>query len=473
MKQLFYKTKDPTAVADCIPYYENGVYHIFYLLDLRNPNDIGTPWCKITTTDFVHFKDHGEMLKRGTHDEYDMYVFTGSVIKDKKGLYHIWYTGHNTVMDPGNYLQAVMHAVSEDLEHWTKIPEDTFTACEGFEIRDWRDPFVYFDEEDQLFHMLLSTRKEGGPTRRRGTTSMLVSSDNKHWEVKESFYEPELYYAHECPDLFKIGDWYYHVFSEFSRYSTTRYVMSKSLKGPWIKPENDKFDGRAFYAAKTVGDGKRRFVIGWNPTKEGNIDSGVWQWGGNVEIHEIIQNPDGTLSVKMPKEVDEAFDEGEPLSFVDRFGKPKDVSHMENITGAEIAYCDVPKEDVYRIDFDFAYEEGTSRIGFLLNNDLEADAGYGYFIEPLHNRVVFEQFPIFPQYSFVDVYLERPLHLKPKQINHVSVIVQGTIAVCYINDTVALSTRMYNFNTQKVGLLVHGKATLSNIKFKRFRKGEK
>lgn len=307
MKQLFYKTKDPTAVADCIPFYENGVYHIFYLLDLRDPNNIGTPWCKITTTDFVHFKDHGEMLKRGTHEEYDMYVFTGSVIKDQDGLYHIWYTGHNTIMDPGNYLQAVMHAVSKDLEHWIKIPEDTFTACEGYEMRDWRDPYVYFDEEDQLFHMLLSTRKEDGPTRRRGTTAMLVSSDNKHWKISETFYEPELYYAHECPDLFKMGDWYYHVFSEFSRYHTTRYVMAKSLKGPWIKPENDKFDGRAFYAAKTVSDGKRRFVIGWNPTKENHIDSGVWQWGGNVEIHEIIQNKDGSLSVKIPKEIDESL----------------------------------------------------------------------------------------------------------------------------------------------------------------------
>lgn len=375
-------------------------------------------------------------------------------------------------MDPGNYLQAVMHAVSRDLEHWIKIPEDTFTACEGYEMRDWRDPYVYFDEEDQLFHMLLSTRKEDGPTRRRGTTAMLVSSDNKHWKISETFYEPELYYAHECPDLFKMGDWYYHVFSEFSRYHTTRYVMAQSLKGPWIKPENDKFDGRAFYAAKTVSDGKRRFVIGWNPTKENYIDSGVWQWGGNVEIHEIIQNKDGSLSVKIPKEIDESFSQGEELSFVDRFNHPKDVSHMENITGVDIAYCDIPKEDVYRIDFDFTYEEGTSRVGILLNNDLKIDAGYGYFIEPLHQRVVFEQFPIFPQYSFVSVYLERPLHLRPNELNHVCVIVQDTVAVCYINDTVALSTRMYNYNTQKIGLLVQGKASLSNIKFKRFEKGE-
>ena len=156
MTKLFYKPENFWA-ADPIPYYENGVFHIFYLLDYRNPEKYGegTPWFKVTTKDFIHFEDHGEMLKRGTSKEYDMYVFTGSVIK-YKNKYHIFYTGHNTKMDPGNYLQAIMHAVSDDLEHWEKIKEDTFVALnDEYEIRDWRDPYVFFDDKDQCFYMLL------------------------------------------------------------------------------------------------------------------------------------------------------------------------------------------------------------------------------------------------------------------------------------------------------------------------------
>ena len=97
MQQIFFKP-DYGWPADAIPYYANGEFHIFYLLDYRDPVRYGegTPWFKVTTKDFVHFKDHGEMLPRGTDKEYDMYVFTGSVLNDKTVKYHIWYKGHNT-----------------------------------------------------------------------------------------------------------------------------------------------------------------------------------------------------------------------------------------------------------------------------------------------------------------------------------------------------------------------------------------
>ena len=78
-----------------------------------------------------------------------------------------------------------------------------------------------------------------------------------------------LYFTHECPDLFKMGDWWYLLFSEFTDLVRTRYRMSRSLSGPWIIPERDDFDGHAFYAAKTASDGNKRFIFGWNPTREG------------------------------------------------------------------------------------------------------------------------------------------------------------------------------------------------------------
>ena len=61
-----------------------------------------------------------------------------------------------------------------------------------------------------------------------------------------------LYFTHECPDLFRMGEWWYLVFSEFSERCVTRYRMARSLAGPWLAPAEDTFDGRAFYAAKTA-----------------------------------------------------------------------------------------------------------------------------------------------------------------------------------------------------------------------------
>ena len=108
----------------------------------------------------------------------------------------------------------------------------------------------------------------------------MTSPDLQRWEVKPPFWSPRLYYTHECPDLFRWDDYYALVYSTFSERNVTHYRLSKSLAGPWLAPENDTFDGRAFYAAKTAGDGERRYVFGWNPTREGERDEGAWQWAG-------------------------------------------------------------------------------------------------------------------------------------------------------------------------------------------------
>ncbi|MFQ7748839.1 MAG: hypothetical protein ACLRJV_16915 [Eubacteriales bacterium] len=98
----------------------------------------------------------------------------------------------------------------------------------------------------------------------------------------------------------------------------TMYRMSRSLSGPWIRPEQDTFDSRAYYAAKTGTDGKHRYIYGWNPTKELpkknfnpanriSQDCCSWDWGGNLVVHRVLQNPDGTLRVVPEEHVDAAL----------------------------------------------------------------------------------------------------------------------------------------------------------------------
>ncbi len=134
--------------------------------------------------------------------------------------------------------------------------------------------------------MLLAAGFNTGIPRRRGLTAVCSSSNLVKWEVRNPFYAPGLYITHECPDLFRIGDWWYLVFSEYSDLVATRYRMSRSLQGPWLTPNQDTFDGHAFYAAKMASDGKNRYIFGWNPTRSENKDSGNWNWGG---CHIIFQ----------------------------------------------------------------------------------------------------------------------------------------------------------------------------------------
>ena len=78
---------------------------------------------------------------------------------------------------------------------------------------------------------------------------------------------------HEMPDLFKIGEWWYLITTEYSHASKQVYRMAKSLKGPWIAPEDDGFDGRAYYAGRTFELNGQRIIFGWVPSRANETDS--------------------------------------------------------------------------------------------------------------------------------------------------------------------------------------------------------
>jgi len=469
----FYKPHDGWA-ADFIPLYAQGAFHLFYLKDYRDPatHGEGTPWFHLSTTDFVHFEDHGEALARGAADAQDLFVFTGSAIH-ALGQYHIFYTGHNPhLRAQGKPEQAVMHAVSDDLVTWRKVPEDTFFAPAGkddlYEPHDWRDPFVFFDAATNEYGMLLAARLKTGPSRRRGCTALCTSKDLKTWTVRDSFWTPGLYFTHECPDLFQMGEWWYLVFSEFSERCVTRYRMSRSPAGPWLTPPDDTFDGRAYYAAKTASDGTpsdgtRRFVFGWNPTRIGEKDDGAWQWGGNLVVHELVQHADGTLAVQVPDSVDAIYSQRTPVSFTPALGDctvDASSAHL-NATGTATAgtatagafACatagSMPER--FKIEATLSFSEGTQSFGVMLRADDALEAAYYLRFEPHQQRMVFDAWPrpgdrpYWPE-------LERPLALAAGQPIPLKIYIEGSVCEIYVNDTVAMSTRLYNLKAGQWGV---------------------
>jgi beta-fructofuranosidase len=47
-----------------MPFYENGIFHLFYLFDARNTLPTFHPWHKVTTSDFATFTDTGNISHR-------------------------------------------------------------------------------------------------------------------------------------------------------------------------------------------------------------------------------------------------------------------------------------------------------------------------------------------------------------------------------------------------------------------------
>jgi len=459
---IFYKPEDGWA-GDFIPFYWEGYYHLFYLKDYRNRETYGegTPWFHLATRDFVNFVDYGEALPRGRPNEQDLYVFTGCVY-EHQGQFHIFYTGHNPHFHAqGKPEQAVMHATSGDLIHWEKDPTNPilFADPERYEWHDWRDPFVYWNEEEQAFWMLLAARVKEGPNNRRGVTALATSKDLVQWEVREPFWAPNLYYTHECPDLFRIGEWWYQVYSTFSERVVTHYRMSCHLAGPWTAPANDTFDGRAFYAAKTAGDSKRRFVFGWNPTRTDSSDTGNWNWGGNLVVHEIFQQLDGALHVGLPPEIRQQFLRSVFLTPEARIGQwtiDDSVATIEAEDG--FAWCRLARmPPCCYIEGTIQYREGTRSFGFVLRADDTLDRYYLLKVEPGRQRIVFERWP---RPGDEPPIIERPLQLSADSPVHLRVLVEDSIIVAYANDCVALSTRGYEHTKGDLGLFINdGAAT--------------
>lgn len=452
-----YKPDDGWA-ADFIPFFWKGEYHLFYLKDFRDVpgHGEGTPWNHLVTRDFVNFTDFGECLSRGSVEDQDLYVFTGSVIYGE-GKFHIFYTGHNPHFRRiGKPEQAIMHAVSNDLYNWVKVPEDTFFApTDRFEPHDWRDPFVFWNETSKEYWMLVAARQVEGPSRRRGCTGLCTSKDLRHWEVQQPFYAPALFFTHECPDLFQIGDWWYLLFSEFSEAHVTRYRMARSLDGPWTTPEVDTFDGRAFYAAKTTTNGTQRYLIGWNPTRADNQDYKPWHWGGNLVVHEIDQRADGTLSVHIPDSVNRYFDHRQRVRFTKAWNTTVPEKNAFTLHGShtfmKVLAGKMPERCKIEASIHFT---GLSRaFGMVLRASEDFENAYYIRLEPQNQRLVLDTWPRPGDIPHM-VELERKISINSEHPIKMIVYVNANLCEVYIDDQVALSARLYNHPQGNWGFFV-------------------
>jgi len=480
--KLFYKPKNG-YIGDVIPYYNEDKerFKLFHLIDFRKDSEThlsNWSWHLVETSDFLKICEEGEVIKGGTKKDQDFGVWTGSIIKDKD-TYHAFYCGGNILFPKQNKPeQAICHAISKDLINWEKIKEHTFYAREDiYERNDFRDPFVFWNERDKKYWMLVTARVNEGPPKRRGCLALCKSKDLEDWKICEPFWNPNLYYVLECPDLFKIGEWWYLIFSENNE-TTTHYRMSKSILGPWRSAANDTFDANSFYAAKTACDGRKRYLFGWVPRKTGKDDYNNWEWGGNLMVHEITQNTDGTLSVKVPRTIDKALSNEVKIGFLPIIGKWKIKGNFLAVKASDtftFALSEKIMPECCKISAKVKFDKYVRDLGIMLRVSDNYENAYYIRIEPKRNRVVFDMFPrktLYPRYtvtsiadsSFIPGH-ERPIDLIPGKIYQIKIFVEDNICVTYLDDKVALTSRIYNFNSGKWGVFSNeGNTIFSDVK---------
>lgn len=302
--------------------------------------------------------------------------------------------------------------------------------------------------------MILGARKLDGKKIRTGCTVYFTSADLKEWTFRGDFWTPNLFYMHEMPDIFQIGDTWYLLTTEYSDKCKTIYRMSKSLQGPWLAPLDNAFDGRAYYAARSFSDGSRRYLFGWVPTKEEDDDLRNWQWGGTLVVHEVYQRADGSLGVKAPEGVTNAFAGSTCLA--------ESALRLEAADGCAEAYLADSTGDHFKFEADVTPDAGTRAFGIRLFEDAATGDAYEFIFQLVENRVSFDRTPNLPWYRYINKGLERPLHLAAGRQVQVQIIVDDTIATLYV-DGVALNTRMYAKPGQALAVyVVDGEMTVEN-----------
>lgn len=467
MKKLFYRPQD-AWVGDLIPYWENGTYYGFYLHDPRNRDKEyaeETTWHLVKTKNFVDLEDAGEAIQRGGDDQPNKNAYTGSVIKDKNGIYHAFYTAYNEAITiDGKSIQSVMQAVGPDPEHLETM-EDFRLVSDGrtYEEFDWRDPFVFWNEDEQCYFMLVTTRIKNGGALRGGCIALCRSDDLISWSYEEPFYSPGMYITMECPEIFKMGPYWYLVFSTFSDRFATHYRISDSWKGPWKIPENDTFDSRADYAIKTASDGEKRFAFGWIASKYGEKDFGPWEWGGTMVFHEIVQNKEtGELGMRMIPAAGDLFSRENvqaPLTTYNcRATKDGEKITIESDTLGCAMYP--VEESSFMLEVDIHVEQA-AEFGVALHTDEGLERGYFLRMNTRNGQMAWDMWPRTEPGKYqwqiegdVPYQVETVRNLPKGSDFHLQIIREDDICVVYLNDTVALSTRMYDHKGGYAGIYV-------------------
>lgn len=491
-KVRFYrKPAHADATGDAIPFYHEGRYHIFSLTPPPGtgsyPERLRTTWHHAWSENLIDWEEIGSALIPGGPGEPDADgCWTGSVIYGE-GKWHAFYTGYSI---QAAFPQTICHATSDNGVHWTKDPKNPILVpkTDTYESLDWRDPYAFFNEEDNCYWLLFSARKNTGPITRRGCVILYRSEDLVEWEYYRPIYEPKHTNCPECPELYRMGDIWYLSYSRFSEFGGTIYRVSRSPFGPWRTPSHDRIGNRRFYAAKSMADDAgRRYYFGWIPDRASKSDSGEWYWGGIFALpHEVRPSArNGELEVRLPSQVEKAFLEPIDWSFTPVDGnsaltKEKKI-RVESVGTLGYGFFEF-LEKSFLMSCKVRSIDCRDHFGFIIKSDKDLASCLILAFEPGAKRISFLKYPM-PVDPFWEASVasmvraanpgpdgprvaETPFEFDDGAVIDVKILVEGDLVEAFVGEEAALTYRCYNPGEYEIGILVQdGNAEYDEITF--------
>lgn len=298
----YWRPKGNLFVGDCMPYYRDGKFSFYWLLDSAHHASLkglgGHQWALSTTHDLKTWKQEPVVI--GIDEDWEKSICTGS-IAFYRGTYYAFYATR-LIDQNGKVNEQLSYATSKDGIRFDKQkPNPFYTSANGYSKRDFRDPKIFIGEKTGEFHLFVSSWQEDPVLKHAGGSLVhLVSKDLKQWDLKEPVLtgQPSV---PECPDYFFWKGWYYLV---YGHNGDTYYVKSKNPYGPWEEPKFQALNESWSNVLKTAGfKNDRRISASWVPSRRDNKDNGEEMFGGNALFREVTQLSDGTLETSFPLEM--------------------------------------------------------------------------------------------------------------------------------------------------------------------------
>ena len=348
------------------PILIDGVWHYYYLYNADYPKGNGTEWYHATSTDLVHWQDHGvaiDKYKNGLGD-----IETGSAVIDTE----------NTAGFGAGAVIAVMTQQHEGVQRQSLFVSTDggyrFKAYDGNPVMDnpgaehWRDPKIIWDDARDEWLMALAEGDKIG---------FYTSPDLKRWTYRSGFERDDLGIL-ECPDLFRM--------SVDGDPAKTRWVLaaggngaSKGMTtgtvywtGDW---DGERFtadrdeprwldSGADFYATVTWDDPRQddaerlasRYAIGWlnNWAYATKLPTDDWHGGADSIVRRIeLRSVDG-----------EPLLVSQPIDALDELAGDAEVRSRVRVTKASGTTLPQPKSDAYRLRVELDAASGANEVRF-------------------------------------------------------------------------------------------------------------
>jgi beta-fructofuranosidase len=219
----------------------------------------------------------------------DWTTWTGSVLKDDEGLWHLFYTGTPHAED--GMKQRIGHATSADMHSWQRVGDGLALDISGpdyeeftpghWHDRAFRDPWVMKNPNGDGWLMYMVARVPGiAEPNAGGSIGFATSPDLYAWTLQPPVYRGGAFGQMEVPQVFEVGGRWYCLFCTDGRHWSnaykafnpqkpvrgTHYLVASNPLGPWEVAPGPFLDGDAAghrYSGKIVSTGAGLKFLGF------------------------------------------------------------------------------------------------------------------------------------------------------------------------------------------------------------------